>query len=199
MGDTPPRLVEESIGGLFHDLVRDALAAESVTTSDATEYYLAGLLNNFVRAEPNRFLRVFGMELLGAGLLKPAERYVILKGLADASLFMSGIFLDHLEASLPATEYFFDIGSRAYLDLGALDENYGTASAEIADTYVDLGERFPDFVRVLSEISDSRLFMGKAAELRLYERWLEHGGSRDTHRLIRLGIIPADSDSKIKH
>ena len=128
----------------------------------------------------------------------PVTRYVQLKSLADSSLFLSGIFLDHLESRLPTTEYFFDIGSRAYLDLGSLDRKIGCGEGEIAPVYLELSQHFDAYVRVLSHIADSALFNDTESRMRLYKAWAEDSNDRYTHRLMRSGVLPVDGE-KTRH
>ena len=58
------------------------------------------------------------------------------------------------------------------------------------DLFAELAERFPDFVRVLAEISFEDLFRGDAHTLRVYTRWMYTRSERDARWLLRHGIIP---------
>ena len=187
------KLFSDPIGAVLYDLVHDALATQRVKVSEDTEYYLATLLAAFLRADPERFSRALGVELLKAEDMDRGRRYVKLKEVADTSLFLSGIFLDHLEAQLPATDYFFEVGSRAYLRLGRSDDRHPLVEPFV-DTYLDLGSRFEEFVRVLSAMADTELFASNSRVVGLYERWLRSGTPRDTHRLVALGVIPGKPD-----
>jgi len=181
-------------GEVFHDLVVQAMTSEAVSSPRETGYYLVTVLERFVRSSPGELERTFGVELLRAGNETLVSRYVQLKSLADSSLFLSGIFLDHVEARLPATEYFFDIGSRAYLDLGSLDREIGHSEGEIVPVYLELSERFDAYVRVLSHIADSAIFNDSESKMRLYRAWAAGNNDRYTHRLWRSGIMPVDGD-----
>ena len=191
-------LLNDPIGSVLYDLVHDALATQRVKVSEDTQYYLTSLLSAFLRTNSERFSRVLGVELLKADDLEPARRYAKLKDIADTSLFLAGIFLDHLEAQLPATDYYFEVGSTAYLKLGSGDERHPLVEPFV-DTYRDLGKRFEQFVRVLSAMADAELFASNSRVLGLYERWLRCGTSRDAHRLIALGLIPGKADFSKTH
>src|SRR5262245_33240011 len=197
MRDSMPRLeaklLSDPIGSVLYDLVHEALATQRVKVAEDTEYYLATLLAAFLRADPERFSRALGVELLKAEDLDRGRRYAKLKEVADTSLFLAGIFLDHLEAQLPATDYFFDVGRRAYLRLGHSDDRHPLVEPFV-DTYRDLGSRFEEFVRVLSAMADAELFASNARVVGLYERWLRSGTVRDAHRLVALGVIPGKPD-----
>jgi hypothetical protein len=191
-------LLNDPIGSVLYDLVHDALATQRVKVSEDTGLYLTSLLSAFLRTNSERFSRVLGVELLKADDLEPARRYAKLKDIADTSLFLAGIFLDHLEAQLPTTDYYFEVGSTAYLKLGSGDERHPLVEPFV-DTYRDLGKRFEQFVRVLSAMADSELFASNSRVVGLYERWLRCGTSRDAHRLIALGLIPGRADFSKTH
>jgi hypothetical protein len=198
MGGDDVRLINEPLGSVMHDLLREALAAQHVDVSDDTEYYLTTLLSAFLRSDPERLSRALGVELLQARELEPTKRCSKLKEIADTSLFLGGIFLDHLEAQLPATDYFFEIGSSAYLRLGASERRHPLVEPFV-DTYMDLGRRFDRFVQVLAAMADAELFTSSARVVGLYERWLKSGTSRDAHRLVSLGVIPGKPDFTKAH
>jgi hypothetical protein len=175
----------------FASLVRDALANDPVPASPSTERYLVDLLGGFLRTDPERLDRVLGIELMRAAQLEPRQRYRKLKEIADTTLFLAGLFLDYLEASLPATDYYFAVGTRAYLDLGSLCDDARIEGSGRGQTFTELGRRFEDFVRVLGTISDRDIFPDDRRGLAIYRRWLETGNSRDERRLVGLGFIPS--------
>jgi hypothetical protein len=198
MADKDSNLVSQATGEVFHDLVVEAMTSEAVSSPQETGYYLVTVLQRFVRTTPGELEKVFGVELLKTSNETPVTRYVQLKSLADSSLFLSGIFLDHLESRLPTTEYFFDIGSRAYLDLGSLDRKIGCGEGEIAPVYLELSQHFDAYVRVLSHIADSAIFNDTESRMRLYKAWAEGSNDRYTHRLMRSGVLPVDGE-KTRH
>ena len=197
-GDDEPRLVNEPVGAALHEMVRGALTEQRVAASEHTEFYLINLLCGFTRADPELFACPLGPELLRASMLEPHQRYLKVKQIADTTLFIAGLFLDYLESQAASTDYYFRIGSSAYLHLGTLGGRR-VRDAAVADTYRDLGSRFEDFVRVLSKIADAELFPSNARALRLYERWMQKQGARDARRLIAMGIIPLATDLTTKH
>lgn len=190
-------LVQEPADAAFRDFVRSALSARAIRTTEWTEYYLVGLLKGLVEGSPARFSRALGPQLLETQHLPPEQRFGHLKGLADTSLLLSGVFIDYIEAALPTTEYFFAIGSSAYLHLGELGEREKTAlgtAAGFVETFQDLGQRFEDFAGALHLIADRELFNRPEHTMRVYRRWLAGGGKRDEIRLVSAGMIPADGD-----
>jgi hypothetical protein len=186
------RVLNEPPVSAFYEFVRSALATHGVGASPEAEYYLVNLLAGFLRARPERFARALGPELLAASRLDPVHRSVRLRDVGDTTLFLTGIFLDHIEAKPAATEYYFSIGRTAY---GRLAELAGTSGALAvhAPTFAELSGRFVEFVRVLSAIADRELFSGSERLMAVYQRWLATGNPRDTSRLIAQGVIPATS------
>lgn len=199
MSDAGQKVVAEPVNSALYDFVRSALTTQRVEVSELTEHYLVALLGGFVRSDPQVLSDALGPELLRAVSLDPVSRYSTLKRVADTALFLSGIFLDHVEASLAATDYFFGIGSRAYLDLGALDEQTISRGDSYAETYRDLGCRFEEFVGVLAYISDKQLFGSNESAVRIYRRWMASGNQRDASRLLELGLIPSLGDTSKVH
>ena len=196
MSSDDAKLVSEPVTSVLYDLIREAVASQRIEASDDVQFYLTNLLGTFARIDADRFSHALGPELLNTANLDPAHRYLKLKELADTTLFLSGVFLDYVEAQMAATDYYFDIGSSAYLHLGQLGER---GADVISSTYTELGRRFEEFVCVLSSIADSELFASNERALGLYERWLDAGTVRDARRLIALGIIPAAGDCSRKH
>lgn len=184
------RVLNEPPAVAFFEFVRSALATHGVTASAEAEHYLVNLLAGFMHARPERFARALGPELLAASRLEPVHRSLRLREVGDTTLFLAGIFLDHIEAQPAATEYYFAIGRTAYGRLAELAETSG-ALAVHAPTFAELSGRFVAFVRVLSSISDRELFSGSERLMAVYRRWLTTGNPRDASRLIAQGIIPA--------
>ena len=137
------------------------------------------------------------MELYETAALEPGLRYLRLKEIADTTLFLSGVFLDYVEAKPASTEYYYTVGSHAYLSLGTLDQTYSDGELSYSGTYTDLGSRFEDFARALTHIADHELFPSSERALRLYETWMETGIERCRRRLLALGVSvpPAGSRS----
>jgi hypothetical protein len=113
---------------------------------------------------------------------------------ADTALFLTGLFLEHLETTLVGGRYYATLGRSAYARLSA-DERHGGLAAAFAD----LSRRFEDFVRVLGEIGDTELFRSDRDTLRLYRRWLLTRGPREAERLVRRGVIPVAPPGNVRH
>lgn len=181
-------VVCSSLESVFREFVSEALRAQAVPASERTSSYLVGLLSDFATASPGPESRALGMELYEAASLDAGLRYLRLKEIADTTLFLSGVFLDYVEAKAASTEYYFTVGSRAYLSLGTLDQTYSDGELSFSQTYTDLGSRFEDFARALTYIADRELFPSSERALRLYETWMETGIERCRSRLLALGV-----------
>ena len=179
-------LAQSTLTALFHDLVRAAMTAQRVESSETTEFYLVHLLEAFVRPGRRDLLDPpLALDYLEAFHLPTLQRYGKLKRVADTALFITGVFVDSLERSLVGPEYYTALGRNAYARLSSQPPRAG-----LATLFGELAGRFPEFVRVLTEISAQELFRREEDTLRLYKRWLHTRGQREADLLVRRGIIP---------
>src|SRR5579884_1412927 len=179
---------DNTLTGLFRDLIRSALAAQQVEASEATEFYLVRLLEDFTRPGRADLLDPpLALDYLAAGHLPAPQRYAKLKRVADTALFVTGLFVDSLDRTLVGVDYYTALGRNAYARLSA-----EPMRAARAAPFEDLAGRFLEYVRVLMQIRDQDT-------LRLYKRWLHTGGRREADLLIRRGLIPVASRSSVRH
>src|SRR5947199_4394809 len=114
------RLETGSLTLLFRQLVRTAMAAQQVESSETTEFYLVQLLEGFARPVRGNLLDPpLALDYLEAFHLPAAKRYEKLKRVADTALFITGMFVDSLERSLVGPEYYAALGRNAYARLSA--------------------------------------------------------------------------------
>ena len=187
-------LETDTLTGLFHRLVRSAMATQQVAASETTEFYLVQLLETFTRARRDLLDPPLALDYLEAFTLPATQRYEKLKRVADTALFVTGIFVDSLERRTVGPEYYAAIGRDAYARL-SIDGR----RASLAGLFRDLARRFPEFVRVLMEISDQEIFRHEQDTLRLYKRWLVNRGQREADLLVRRGVIPFAPPSERRH
>jgi hypothetical protein len=179
-------LTNDSLTAVFHDLVRAAMASQQVASSEITEFYLVQLLEAFVRPTRGDLLDPpLAIDYLEAFHVPPSQRYEKLKRVADTALFITGVFVDSLDRSLVGAEYYQALGRNAYARLSARPPR-----ASLATLFGELAGRFPEFVRVLAEISAQEMFRREQDTLRLYKRWLHTRGRREWDLLVRRGVIP---------
>jgi hypothetical protein len=193
--DAVGTLTTDSLTALFRELVRAAMASQQVESSEVTEWYLVRLLETFARPPRGDLLDPpLALDYLEALHLSAAQRYEKLKRVADTALFVTGVFVDSLERSLVGPDYYAALGRNAYARLSAQPARNGLAAL-----FAELAGRFPEFVRVLTEISAQELFRGDQDTLRLYKRWLHTRGQREADLLVRRGIIPFAPATQQRH
>lgn len=176
-----------TLTALFHELVQSAMQAQGVESSETTEFYLVHLLERF--AAPGRTDLLdppLGVDYLRAADLPAPQRVGTLRRVADTALFVTGVFLDSLDRSLVGPRYYTSLGRNAYARLST-----ELAHGGLADSFVELADRFNDFVRVFGEISEIELFRRDQDTVRLYRRWLQTGSRREADLLMKRGLFPA--------
>ena len=184
-----------TLTGFFRALVQAALSSQQVVASETTEFYLVRLLEGFVRPGRRDLLDPpLALDYLEASHLPAHQRYEKLKRVADTALFVTGLFVDSLDRSLVGPEYYTALGRNAYARLSAEPPR-----SALAGMFDELAGRFPDFVRVLMEISERDLFRREQDTLRLYKRWLSTGSQREADLLIRRGLIPFTPPTPQRH
>jgi hypothetical protein len=189
-------LVERNLTEFFRDLLQNAMRTQEVASSQDTEFYLVKLLEGFAHPEGDWFERPLALEYLEAFHAPAAHRYGKLKRVGDTSLFLAGLFMESLHGKLVSSDYYSDLGRTAYHQLAQFSQDSGPLPG---DLFQELAERFPDFVRVLAEISFQDLFPGDVHTLRLYTRWLYTRGEHDARRLMREGLIPYVAPRRSTH
>jgi hypothetical protein len=188
-------LATDSLTALFQDLVRTAMATQQVESSETTEFYLVQLLEAFVRPARGDLLDPpLAIDYLEAFHVPAPQRYEKLKRVADTALFITGVFVDSLDRSVVGPEYYQALGRNAYARLSARPPR-----ASLATLFGELAGRFPEFVRVLTEISAQEIFRREQDTLRLYKRWLHTRGRREWDLLVRQGIIPFAPHKNQRH
>jgi len=188
-------LARDTLTALFRDLVRDAMATQQVLSSETTEFYLVQLLTAFARPNQSDLLeRPLGVDYLEACHLPASQQFERLKRVADTALFVTGVFVDSLERSLVGPEYYAALGRTAYARLSTTPPR-----ATLADMFRELAGRFPEFARVLAEISEHEIFRREQDTVRIYKRWLRTGGAHEADMLMRRGLIPFSPPTNQKH
>ena len=176
----------------FKEQVESALARQHLQAGDLTEYYLVNLLCRYVRhdhgdADHGEPLAVRLARALQTG---GTEQRARLRSLGDFSLFMSGFFSDSLRRKVVDVDYYVSMGEYAYGSLSRRDED------AFAEVFGELARKFVGFTDVLADISERTAASSSADLLRLYEKWLRTGSSRDGKKLIDQGIVPNASIGK---
>jgi hypothetical protein len=189
---TTPRAV-------FAELVASALWETRVQPSPMAIAYLIELLDSRVRtaapaADDAADEGTLAEDLLAARLHAGITRLRRLRNLGDRALFVAGFFGDSLSRSVVDIDYYGDVGRAAYANLA---ESLARQVTEKTWTglYLELAQRFDQFVDVLAEVGDRTRSGGSEDLLRLYERYMRTGSPRDRGRLLRRGQVPPDRRS----
>jgi hypothetical protein len=188
-----PLMREEAPAEYFKELVDSALARQHLQAGDMTAFYLVNLLCRFVR--PDGAGDALANEPLAIRLARAlqtggSEQRARLRSLGDFSLFMSGFFPDSLRRRPVDVDYYVSMGEYAYGSLSRRDED------AFAEVFGELARKFVGFTDVLADVSERTAVTTSADLLRLYEKWLRTGSSRDGKKLIDQGIVPNASIGK---
>ncbi|WP_428265283.1 hypothetical protein [Haliangium sp.] len=177
-----------SVESFFHDVVTEALDRAQVEATEATEYYLVGLLGAFVTGR-------ISDEPLSLKLARasgdPAARVQALKEVGDTSLYVTGFFGNSLDRrGLVDASYYIGLGEAAYCELA----RRLPGPSSVGSIYRELAAHFPRFVDVLTEVRRQVDFTGGDV-IKLYEQWQETRSEWVERRLRGLGVLVQDDDS----
>ena len=189
-----PLLRDQTPAEYFKDLVSSSLARQHLRAGDLTEYYLVNLLCQYIRldavAPTGDAGEPLAVRLIRALQSGGSEQRTRLRSLGDFSLFMSGFFSDSFRRSLVDVDYYVSMGEYAYGSLARLDED------RFSEVFTELANKFVGFTDVLADISERTALASHTDVLRLYEKWLRTGSTRDGQRLVERGILPNSSIGK---
>ncbi|HEY5602680.1 MAG TPA: hypothetical protein VIM41_06190 [Gammaproteobacteria bacterium] len=190
-------ITNHSLQEYFFYSVNAAVKNQRIDTSEETIYYLVNLLTAFSRSEGLFVYNEDGVSLKPLALMytdavseiAPKERIRILQKLGDTALFISGVFSDSLNNKLVDVDYYIAMGGNAYSHLSASMRGY-FRNAAAQPLFEELTAKFVDFVDVLSEVTENKLFASDYDIMRLYEVWMRTGSRRTESILKKLGITP---------
>lgn len=190
-------LVRHSLAEFFRALVRSAMRAQDIETNEHTEHYLVGLLERFAHPDPGWNERPLALDYLESFHAERPARFAKLRRVGDTALFLSGVFMEHLERQLVSADYYISLGRVAYGHLAAAERGAATAHS---DVFGEIATRFPEFAAVLAEIGFEQIARSDRQLVRVYTRWLHTRSRRDAQWLMRRGVLPVDpGDSRGGH
>lgn len=185
-------LMTNDVDGFFASAVDEAVAARKIQVSTGVRSYLIGLLLGFACKSPEQdTLRRPVTLLLREALDAPTqERFEKLKILGDGSLYVAGIFQEHLEAHGVDVGYISTVGATAYRNASTM-----VVRGECeGDLFGEMAAKFLQLVGALREVADA-FFAGSAVGpegiLKVYSRWEKTGSERLSRELIARGLVPA--------
>ena len=189
-----PLLREQSPAEYFKELVESAMHRQHLQAGDLTEYYVVNLLCQYVRldaqAKAGEHAEPLAIRLARALESGGSEQRARLRSLADFSLFMSGFFPDSFTRRSIDVDYYKSMGEYAYGSLSRWEDD------GFAEVFGELARKFVGFMDVLADVSERTALGSSADVLRLYEKWLRTGSTRDGQRLVERGILPNASIGK---
>jgi hypothetical protein len=183
--------------------VESALKKLNFQPSALSRFYLVGLLERFMFAsnlfpkddETGRSRRQTLAELYFSAQNSPPPKHLdVWKQLGDSSLYISGFFGDSLNRRLVDIEYYVDMGGVAYGALASLSGDEDTSKM-----YGEFSNRFPEFVDVLTFISQESMIQTNEDLLKLYDRYLATGSRLAGEQLLERGLLNADLQKTKTH
>ena len=186
-----PVLREQSPIEYFKELVETSLARQHVQARDLTEYYLVNLLCQYVRMNPadSDHGEPLAVRLARALQSGGVEQRARLRSLGDFSLFTAGFFSDSFNRRHIDVDYYVSMGEYAYGSLSRAEDAF-------REVYAELSSKFIGFSDVLADVSERTALTSNSDVLRMYEKWLRTGSTREGKRLIERGIVPNSSVGK---
>lgn len=168
----------------FQDAVTAAIKAQQLPVSEGAAFYLVNLLCDFTKvradAEP------LSLQLVRAPELSLEQRAQTLREVGDQSLYMSGLFPDHLVRRMMDVEFYMELGGMAYRELAGLSR---AASAGLRAVYAELSTQFGCFVALLRDVRSGMSLEPAGDPVGLYEQWRKTGSGRLAERLRACGFI----------
>ncbi len=179
-----------NLGEYFRALLHTAMRRQHVSAAPETADYVTGVLVTYAARPAAEFLDRPLVSILDEALAKPeGERFVALQTVGDGALCLSSLFGGHASRAGLDPGYYVRVGSYAYREAAALarDDEGGEPVA-----LVELGEQFPRFVDVLSEVAEAQSLGGVTKSLvQLYDRWKQADSHRAVEEMARRGAFPA--------
>jgi hypothetical protein len=162
----------ESPRDFFADKVEDAFKHLKFEPLPLSRAYLIDLLQHYIFSnnlfpkddETGRVKRQTLAELYLQAQNSPSPvRIDLLKKLGDSSLYISGFFGDSLSRKIVDIDYYVDMGGVAYSALAS-----SSADENTSQVYGEFSVRFPEFVDVLTFISQESMIQTNGDILKLY-------------------------------
>jgi hypothetical protein len=181
----------------FRSELKSAFTETGFEANENTEAYLAHLLENFSRFDPDTN-RDVGFSRPAAYLLceamnSPGERRMeAYRRLGDASLFNCGFFSEHLTRRTVSAEYYRNVGQVAYKNLGDLMA-FKDSGGMFQQIYHELAGKFDGFVEVLRCLGRGSANTDRSK--RVLEK-LRSGESVSLDELRRAGLLAVEGEDK---
>jgi hypothetical protein len=183
-GSGAKSILVESPREFFVTRVEEAVKRVKFEPSALSRQYLVDLLEHFIFSENLFSTRDTLAEMyLRAQNSPPPVRLDLLKRLGDSSLYISGFFGDSLNRKIVDIEYYVDMGGVAYHSLSASAQN-----EKMSRMFAEFAARFPEFVDVLTFISQEARIQTNEDLLKLYDRYIATGSRLAGEQLVEKGL-----------
>ena len=177
----------------FTEMVETAFEDRKVEAKPLTRQYITQLLQFYLVTE-NLFEEVtertqtMAEKLLNAfNSSEPRQRAESLKRVGDTALYVSGFFGDSFKRKIIDIDYYVEIGGSAYGSLASTDN-----SNIYSPVFRDLSARFPEYVDVLTYMSQQSQLQSNNDLLRLYDRYVKTGSKLAEEQLEAEGMLNSD-------
>ncbi len=186
----------ESPRDFFADKVEDAFKRLKFEPLPLSRHYLVNLLQHYIFSsnlfppddETGKAKRQTLAELYLQAQNSPSPvRTDLLKKLGDSSLYISGFFGDSLNRKVVDIDYYVDMGGVAYKALSSSSQDENTSQM-----FGEFSLRFPEFVDVLTFISQESMIQTNGDLLKLYDRYMATGSRLAEEQLLEKGLLNAD-------
>ncbi len=177
----------------FRELVTESMGRQNVVAAPETEFYLVNLLNQFMTTD-----RLYATDSEGGHkeealvlLMKealdtpePTAQRAMFRYVGDVSLYFAGFFHERLSRKLVDLDYYVGMGGTAYKHVAAREEERSLRS-----TYLELADKFSDFVEVFADMSCKTAAKTEKDLLRIYDLWVRTKSDRAAKTLQEAGIL----------
>ena len=171
----------------FEGMIAQALEKRDLKSPPLVKSYLVQLLELNMVTENMAIESTFAEMLLRAQKAEKHLRHEMLRKLGDTSLYISGFFGDSLNRKIIDIDYYADIGGMAYVSLAN-----EISCDDKAQIFGEFGERFLDYVDVLTYVSQNAEVQSNQNLLRIYERYIVTGSELAKDQLVEKGLLTAD-------
>lgn len=179
----------------FQGAVTGAVNTLGLKVSEHAQHYIVQLLGHYIHSENLIPTDTSGKpaETLAQQLAialeqeKSDQRAARLRQLGDYSLYVAGFFSDSLSRKLVDVDYYIGMGGAAYENVARLEDKKTRS-----ELFLELAQKFPKFVEILSQISEETGFNPESHRdlLRVYDLWLKTGSKKFANQLVKAGITP---------
>jgi len=184
-----------ALAGFFKEEVDQALEEQQLDASEEVGFYLVNLLDEFAKTDA-----------VGASLEEPLAmllhravfegraqaRMSAYRHLGDVSLYVAGLFSPLLRRRAVDIEYAIRMGASAYRTVAAMtNQRSTTVSRALQPMYVEMSDKFPALVEVLTQIGERTSLGADSPDLaELYERFARSSGPHLVKRMQAMGVMP---------